>query len=333
MSQGNPHDERIAEQAHAWTLARLLFVGASTLLEVRREFGGGASFDRWRDALLRAVPELNRTLPDADGYRQSAAVPTVPHDGTGIRPAHLTWLWDALTREPYLQSTTRFDPLAPVPVLPRGSMLRFELNNTFPLEVVATLLEPLGMTQGKLGRFELMPADVVLLVPAENSRVGATSANDEEARRAAEARLLGVRDHQVLEIAPPWTMVHVQSVNQAYTVASVRREPDRASHTGSVYQRVACEYDEDLGEHLPYENQSSRDGSPLKLLRLRHIRDRAEAGTWTYQNLKDAAYLQHRPPGRAGCRIDPASDEKAASLISRLIEHRNRQFERPPQGF
>jgi hypothetical protein len=265
-------DPKATAERHCWSLAMLVYVGSRAMLTLKRERGGSVGYNAWRERVLSEAPELARStqlrLFDYGGI-------PVPD----LESRHLTWLWDLLSREPYFRATTRLDPAEPVVVLPAGSVLRFEMKRVIRDDVNAVLETPLSMRQSKVGRFELLPACLRLTVPVDSAH--GPGAGD-EASKAIEARLLGVKTDQIVEMSEKTTTVLAQSVNQAYTVTSIRCEPERSSHTGNVFEHVAWLYDGSFGARFPTEPFAQRDGRPLPLVKLRTIRDHAEQGTWPY---------------------------------------------------
>ncbi len=185
----------------------------------------------------------------------------------------LIWIWDTLRQDSALRDV--FKELSPAGMewnrfsrpmftLPHGS--RFVIG--VEPEASGELLFPsagdfgeasasfqidddLYFRPGRGDRLECSPCEGTLYL-----RVAQTHAAERE------MDILGVERDQLLAIEDKTLQIRVRSLNQAYTVASRRLEPNRMTHGGSAY------------EHIVYV-----DGQ--RKLKLEEIRRAVELGLWT----------------------------------------------------
>jgi hypothetical protein len=239
------------------SLGEALYVGARTMLMLQ-ERHGGVNYGEWRDVMLCELPELGDIaevsrlrLPSTPRNRRADFYPRL----SGLE---LSWLWGALSREPAITEMVKFEPAAPVAVLPAGSQFHFDLGGRIPLNVFAVTGGPLLMSNGKLGKFECLPveADVVFESPGVSD--------------VALAELLDVPGERI-RASGKCLVVQVRSLNEAYTRASQYRERHRQSHTGNVFEKALWLVEQPL-ERQPY--WESMDMKPLIRLKIHSVRGR-----------------------------------------------------------
>jgi len=184
----------------------------------------------------------------------------------------LLWLWNALRCEPGVvhthgplppAQTSKWDKSKRLPVLDRGGRfvigmkpaevqgLLGRVNYSTTTEPVSVqLLGQLQMRPGKAGRLECCRVKAEVTIHAKPVYSA-----------SREADIMRIPEDDIT-IGEESVKVRVKSLNQAYTIASRRLEPNRLSHGGRVY------------DHLIY----LRPGGPRILLET--IRQRVEAGDW-----------------------------------------------------
>jgi hypothetical protein len=233
--------------AYKAQLAELLIIGASRLEAMAAS--KIVSFSEWTDL----------TAEDARSQ------------GMAVTQEQLRWLWNALRTEP--EMTRRLGRLLPAPpikgnrseqflVLDHGEsfVIGMKVNEVqellgrkqFPAtaeRASVRLLGQLYMRHGKAGRLEC--CDVRAEVVIRPTSVHALS---------READIMRIDEDDVV-IEGDSVKARVKSLNQAYTVASRRLEPERRSHGGRIY------------DHLIYVRPGER-------MLLETIRQRVEEREW-----------------------------------------------------
>lgn len=189
----------------------------------------------------------------------------------------LMWAWESLRSEATIERQVGSLPAAGAcwkdknerfRVLHDGAMLLIGLKpanvemlrqstkkNPMEEDLVVTLEAPLYMKPGKASRLECCDATA-------NVRIRVTEAYSAE----READIARVPQDQI-SISKDVVTVQVESLNQAYTVASRRLEPERRSHGGRAY------------DHMLYVQGRHR-------YTLEEIRQKVESGTWDVPEAK-----------------------------------------------
>jgi hypothetical protein len=184
----------------------------------------------------------------------------------------LIWTWDSLRQDPVLKN--EFQNLSPAGmhwnrnsqpflVLERDSWFVIGLSrydtggltcagNKPPQEELAAfqLLGDLSMQPGRNDRLECCDCPCLLQLRP-----------DQVYAKERELDIMGVRIEQIKHLGNRLILIEVPSINQAYTVASRRLEPERRSHGGNIY------------EHVVYVGENQRR-------RLEEIRLAVELGRW-----------------------------------------------------
>lgn len=228
--------------------AHLVFVGASLLMAMLSDddANGPVSFQDWADS-VRSSPELGSEATTDN---------------------HLHWLWDMLRTAPDLKETfamataarrqrgEQIDVFHPgdwfVIGMKRGDVAQMlQRRGGLPQEerVSVRIQEQLRMRPGRGDRFECCDckAEVVIRIP-------------DIFPVAREADIMRVEVDRI-ELGEGFVTVQVDSLNQAYTVASRRLEPERRSHGGRIY------------DHVVHVRGNERT-------RLEVIRQQVECGSW-----------------------------------------------------
>ena len=191
--------------------------------------------------------------------------------GVEVTERRLYWAWDALREEQEIIRRFGKLPTAGVPwndgrerfhVLNKGdkflvalkqaqlfTLTTYPKNNPRDETVVVTLNDELNMRPGKAGRLECCPVKSEVAIRVQNPH------SDQR-----EADIMRI-DPDAVKIKDKVIIVQVDSLNQAYTVASRRLEPKRRSHGGRTYDRFLY--------------VQGKDRIPLE-----HIRIRVESGNW-----------------------------------------------------
>ena len=168
--------------------------------------------------------------------------------GERVSEEEIEWLWNALTNEPRFKATRAGLVVSPedewkrrtsVKVLPRGSefgifLKLFPFRTTVPSkalavkpDAIARIDAPLWMKPGKASHYEC------------KSVLATVSFRPKDVKSAAdEAAMIRLKEEAVT-VDNGHVTVKVESLNQAYSVTSLRLEPQRRSHGGTIYQHVA----------------------------------------------------------------------------------------------
>lgn len=179
------------------------------------------------------------------------------------------WIWNSLRRDPGLQQF--FESLSPAGVRwnrDSDPMLVIKRNDWFVIAfqggsclsanakppsqepAAFVLLDDLFMRPGRNDRLECCDCRCLLhLRPEDIYPI------------EREIDILRVDREQIIELDEGLIKIEVPSINQAYTVASRRLEPDRRTHGGNVY------------EHVVHVGNAARN-------RLEAIRLSVELGEW-----------------------------------------------------
>lgn len=238
------------EQLHSELelLIQIMDVGGHLAIEMHSR--GSISYDEWVQEVRKRIQ-----LPDK---------PT-----NNLR---LIWVWDSLRKaEAFRDEFRNFPPAGmvwnhstePILVLDRESWLVIGLSASAssvlltsghkdPWEEIAAirLIDDLQMRPGRNDHLECMGCRCLLQLRASPVY-----------SRERELDILGIEDRQLEQLSDGRIVVEVDSINQAYTVASRRLEPSRHSHGGNIYQNVF------------YVNKIER-------LRLDYLRLLVEVGQW-----------------------------------------------------
>jgi hypothetical protein len=244
------NEQSVDEQLHSelGLLVQIMDVGGHLAIEMHSS--GTVSYDEWVQEVRKRIQ-----LPDN---------PT-----NNLR---LIWVWDSLRKaEAFREEFRKFPPAGmvwnhssePILVLDRESLLVIGLSPSAsrvlltsghkdPLEEIATirLIDDLYMRPGRNDHLECMGCRCLLQLRASPVY-----------SRERELDILGIEDTQLAHLSDGRIVVEVGSINQAYTVASRRLEPDRHSHGGNIYQNVV------------YVNEIER-------LQLDYLRLLVEVGRW-----------------------------------------------------
>ncbi len=222
---------------------------------------GGYALDEFNE---RGV--LPKFQPWFVSVKEMAAMKQVNFDHSDAE-----WLWDVLRSESSVQRELGSLPPAGVSwfkqtehfhLLPKGARFAiglspYEVRNLLqtPSEtapdarIVVRLLEKLRMRPGKASRLECCNVLGELTIKAEE-----TFGSDRE------AEIMRV-EPQLITLGEKTVTVITKSLNQAYSVASRRLEPNRRQHGGHTYDR------------LVYLGSCER-------IKLEHIRRRVETDDW-----------------------------------------------------
>jgi hypothetical protein len=250
-----------SDQFFAHRLGWLLQVGVQAILDLDRS-SKPVTFAAWRESMFQAVYALH---PKPDPPTGLPAPKRPDRDMPDIQPYHLIWLWEALRRESFLQAHIQVEATAPIDVLPAGSHFRFELRNEMQGDATALILQTLQMRDGKGGRLECESVATELTLPLS----GASTDNPE-----LEALALNVAPERV-RLCNGQLVVQADSLNQAYTLASMRFEPARRSHTGRIYDKVFWLVPSRLvAAWLPKPSDKQRS------VKLWQLREAVERGDW-----------------------------------------------------
>lgn len=218
-------------------------------------------------ALSVTVRELERETP-INFTQWSAEVSGLAGQlGIKVTRDELHWLWESIRHEPrFAGSSGSFvdDHLKKREVLPEGSRLVIRLGDKAKQraedpEPEVVLLGPLLMGDRRRGRAECYDVKAELRM-----KVKSRSAEDE-------ARAMGIEDQRRIRQDEGALCVDVDSLNEAYTKASMRLETWRRSHGGRVY------------DHLFWAK------APNDVVSLDHIREQVEQGTWKLPPLPEAS--------------------------------------------
>ena len=238
------------DQPYAFKLADLLLVGLRHLEEMAVASRDEIAYATWASLTSQELGE----------------------GGVMVSDSQLVWLWDAIRHEPRVLTTIgnlppagslKWNKAERIPVLGSGEWFVIGMkpaevhgilsHKEFPPageQTVVQLLGQLQMRPGKADRLEC--CDVQAEVTMRPSTIYLAS-------READITRMPEDDVTVDEKS---VRVRVKSLNQAYTVASRRLEPDRRSHGGRVY------------DHLIHVRPGHRT-------LLEDIRRRVEAGDWS----------------------------------------------------
>jgi len=238
--------------AYGHKLAQMLLIGGYQL-ESRTDQGKRIQFDTWSQAV--------RTEAGKRGIEVSAD--------------QLRWLWDSLKTEPATRAELSHlmvdgTDIAPVKVLPKGSRFSIHLGNittghgsssswpnarTKP-EAEVVIDDELYMARGKKNHLECKPVLSSLIMMIYSDVEGEVA---EAAKMKAKPATVSIEGNRVT--------VKVGSLNQAYTKASLRLEPERQSHGGRTYDALFW-----------IDSQGNK-------VSLGKIRDDVECGRWTLPRL------------------------------------------------
>lgn len=230
------------------TMIRQFGLGAHIAIEMMRD--GQLSFDSWYEEVTKSS-DFSKSPTD------------------NLR---LIWIWNSLRQDPALGDDFReLSPAGmrwnrnsqPFLVLKRHSWLviglsqnavsgLLSLKNKPPQEELASfqLLDDLRMRPGRNDRLECCEVPCLLLLRPNKIHA-----------KVRELDILGVAIEQIKFLDNGLIQIEVPSINQAYTVASRRLEPERRSHGGNIY------------EHVVYVGNQVRH-------RLEDIRLAVELGEW-----------------------------------------------------
>ena len=161
---------------------------------------------------------------------------------------HLTWIWDALRTHPNLFQRYGALPGRGVDALSPGSVIkaldagaRFYIGLSrdhagslkspdsvmlYGDEIVVETQEPLFMRHGKGGRLECCDCQARVTIPLDHVE----SLDRESDIMRVEKGRIAIEGTRVI--------VRVDSLNQAYTVASRRLQPTRRAHGGRTYDHL-----------------------------------------------------------------------------------------------
>ncbi|NQU25465.1 MAG: hypothetical protein HQ567_29630 [Candidatus Nealsonbacteria bacterium] len=238
--------------AYGHRLAQLLIVGGYQL-ESRAACGKRVLFDTWAKAVRSEARKR----------------------GIEASPDQLRWLWDSLKVEPETKKAlgklmVDGAEVKPVKVLPKGCTFSIDLKNISTgygrkgdafgpkLKPTAkvTIDNDLYMKRGKKNHLECQPLKATLCM---------TIHSDVDSEEAEAAKMKAKPTN--VSVAGSEVTVQVGSLNQAYTKASLRLEPDRQSHGGRTYDALFW------------------IAPPGEQVSLGEIRDDVECGKWTFPDL------------------------------------------------
>ena len=247
-----------------------------------------------------------------------------------INLSQLEWLWDAIISEPSIRRLllTRifslddeWKEINPVECVPAPCRFGIFLKNlrvygtpvvSVPAEskpdAVAVILEPLFMKPGKKRRLECCDVITLLQIITEKS----------ETKQTVSAKLNV--DPQNIEILEGSVQVKVDSLNHAYTKATVYLQPERRGSGGRVYDHLALEQEngkwktlenirveneEKLWKEVRGEDQGELRGGGLaargcrtvKTITLEEIPEKAGIYKILRSNLNPPAFLPKSPAG------------------------------------
>jgi len=190
----------------------------------------------------------------------------------GGDPKVATGIWNLLLADPQLAGIYEESSEAErqKDVLPAGAHLDIQFSKSSSAgNPKALLLRPLRFKAGKNGQFECIATAVLVsyVVPDLDTAEG-------------EARRVGVDPSDVRVHADHLGVtVLARSLNHAFSIASLRLETERISHTANIYDRLFwCAERDELRHCREY---------PLS-----KIRELAESGTWA----AEFGRLRLRPP-------------------------------------
>jgi hypothetical protein len=214
-----------------------------------------------------------------------------------VTNSQLIWLWESLRCAPSLCHLFGELPSATVPwssktdryfVFPPGQFLLIGMNSdevsrlllsinapATQERVIVLTEEPVRMRPGKHDRLECCDCKSIVTIRAEKT-FGIER----------EADIMRIEPDRIV-IEGQFVKVHVDSLNQAYTVSSRRLEPNRRSHGGRTY------------DHLVHVDQGYRR-------KLEAIRCLVESGSWRPESLTEQQILSmFGEPQQWGLRGDP----------------------------
>lgn len=192
-------------------------------------------------------------------------------------PKELQWLWDTLRTMPtlkgkfdlpeynvaYYSESSKVTAFAEghtfsISLKPlKGARLQsYENSKTIDGLATVTIIKNLEMRKGKAGRFECCDVSAVVEIPLKKCNVAPEIREDLDRQED----IVGLK-RPLIETTGAITLIHVNSLNQAYTVTSRLLEPKRRSHGGRCYDHVLC--------HLKDGNKS-----------LEQVRKAVESGVW-----------------------------------------------------
>lgn len=230
------------------TMIRQFGLAAHVAVEMVKD--GQLSFDSWYEEVTKRS-EFSKSSKD---------------------DLRLIWIWDSLRQDPVLKHV--FQNLSPAGmrwnresgrffVLKRGSWFVVGLQQNS----AGVLLFPGNKPpKDELAAIQLL--DDLYLRPGRNDRLECCECHcllqlrpDEVYAKEREMDILGVANEQIKLLDYRLIQIEVPSLNQAYTIASRRLEPERRSHGGNIY------------EHVVYVGDQKR-------YRLEDIRLAVELGEW-----------------------------------------------------
>ena len=243
------HQYKLFDTTTRWQRLSVLIEMAGEILEDLTHRGLEATFQPWFVALKEkaSIKQVNLDHSDAEWlWDVLRSEPSVQREFGSLPPAGSSWF----------QQTEHFDVLNKGECFGVGLRLpdiRDLLNRTDkpPTDeaIVVRLLEKLRMRPGKASRLECYSVLSELIINVEETF-------DEE----REAKIMRVAP-QLITMGDKSVTVIAKSLNQAYTMASRRLEPERRGPNGHAYDR------------LVYLGRNNR-------LTLETIRRQVETGKW-----------------------------------------------------
>jgi hypothetical protein len=232
--------------------AQLLFLGGDVLYEMRSSNDErSVSFRNWVSA-LRESPELEKT---------------------SATDQHMIWLWESLRTAPDLRSFFGDLPSGLNPWTSEDDLFDvFEPGECFLIgmtegEVERLLKPPKLISEPEPERVRLQTQEHLQMRPGKGHRLECcdcrseiTIAVDKVFSLEREADIMRIEQDRI-KLGKDFVKVLVDSLNQAYTVASRRLEPQRRGHGGRTYGRLV---------HIGIDKRT----------RLEDIRQLLESGSW-----------------------------------------------------
>lgn len=259
--------------------AQLLFVGGRVLYEMRSSNEErSVSFRNWQ-SVLRESPELEKTC---------------------ATDQHMIWLWESLRTAPELRSFFGDLPSGMNPWTSEDELFEvFEPGEYFLIGMtegeVEKLLKPPKLIS-EHERVRLQTQERLQMRPGKGHRLECcdcrsevTITVDKVLSLEREADIMRIEQDRV-KLGKGYVKVVVDSLNQGYTVASRRLEPQRRSHGGRTYDHLV---------HIGNEKRTRLEG----------IRQLVESGAWPFsiaaKEQRERIEKLFQEPQQWGLRGDP----------------------------